>query len=228
MAYKLWKRLKLAVFAGVIIIAAGGCQNTSVSQTGQTGTAAEKEAGQEEKEKDSDEADSRMDAGQQENADDRDGMTDSEDDNSGKTDDEDNNADVADDGDSDAGAIDYEALADELNSIITDDYMTEMDMDMLEATFDISKDILSGAKVYLSSGATANEIAVFCCKDEEAVKTVMDSLEQRVETRETSYKDYNPQEAEKLSNSIIGSKGNCVILVVAGDMDAAEDILEKY
>lgn len=124
--------------------------------------------------------------------------------------------------------IDYAALANELNSLIKDDTMSEMKEEMIEATYGFSPDLLDGEKIYLSSGSTANEVAVFSCKNEEDTKKVMDALGERVKSREESYKEYNAKEAEKLKNAVIGSKGNCVILVVVEDAAAAKEILNKY
>lgn len=124
--------------------------------------------------------------------------------------------------------IDYVSLADELNALIKDDTMTELSEDMIEATYGFAPDMLEGAKIYMSSGSTANEVAVFSCKKEEDTKTIMDILGVRVKSREESYKEYNPKEAEKLKGAIIGSKGNYVILVVVEDYAAAKEILGKY
>lgn len=124
--------------------------------------------------------------------------------------------------------VDYAALADELKSLIKDDSMTELDSEMIEATYGFNPDILEGAKIYLSSGSTANEVAVFLCKGKDDIKTVTDILGERVKSREESYREYNAKEAEKLKGAVIGSKGNCVILVVVEDSDAAKEILNKY
>lgn len=124
--------------------------------------------------------------------------------------------------------IDYKALADELKGIIKDDTMTEMDSKLLSATYGIDTEKIEDLKVYLSSGSTANEVAVFSCKDENDVQSVIGILEDRVKTRKASYKDYNAEEAKKLENAIIGSKGRVAILVVAEDVEGAKEILNKY
>ena len=124
--------------------------------------------------------------------------------------------------------IDYVALADELKSLIKDDTMTELDSEMIEATYAFKPDILEGSKIYMSSGSTANEIAVFLCKEKDDIETVMNVLGERIKSREESYREYNAKEAEKLKNAVIGSKDNCVILVVVEDSSAAKEILNKY
>lgn len=201
---KAWKKLHLIMVLSVLLLAVAGCQNSTSSET-------ENNASQSE--------DSAQNKDSSQNGDGAENEDGSQDDSSG----EDGNS-----GSEDAQNLDYAALADELKDLVTDDTMNEMQSEMIEATYGISPDILEGAKVYLSSASTANEVAVFSCKEEKDVQSVMDILGERVSSREASYKEYDAKEAEKLKNSIIGSKGRCVILIVVEDIDAAKEILNKY
>lgn len=129
--------------------------------------------------------------------------------------------------------IDCDAMTKELVELIgelePEDEMTLLDDELVRSNYDtISGELYEDAICYLSSGATANEVAVFVCPDEEAAASVEQELSKRVESRTKSYADYNPKEAKKLEKAIIAKNGRYAVLVVAGDEEAAAEIIRKY
>lgn len=84
------------------------------------------------------------------------------------------------------------------------------------------------AAVYASSGASADEVAVFAAADETSAKTVLSQAQERVADRQESYADYMPDEAEKLSRAVVQQKGRYVMVVVSGDEKTAAELVKGY
>ena len=103
-------------------------------------------------------------------------------------------------------------IADALKSTGTfEEELNALDETMLDKVYNVSKDTLSDWKVYLGSGATAEEIAVFIAKDEQSAKDVLSCVEERVAERKDSYRDYVPKELPKLNDAVLFQEGNYVV-----------------
>ena len=126
--------------------------------------------------------------------------------------------------------IDCAALAEELKGLITDDTMNFQEKDMVISVYGLKENLIKDSYVYLSSGTTANEIAIFECSSEKAAQEVEAFLVGRCAQREKSYESYAPAEAKKLKagNYVLGVNGNYVILVVMENAEQAKDIINKY
>ena len=77
-----------------------------------------------------------------------------------------------------------------------------------------------------SSGAMADEIAVFKMKDKEDVEDMLDVVRERKQELYDRFVDYVPEEINKINNAVIGSNGNYVYFVVSGDNSAAKKAAE--
>lgn len=135
--------------------------------------------------------------------------------------------------DNEEAVIDCDAMAQELIGLIAkqepDDEMMLLDSELIRSNYDtISEDLYESAVCYLSSGATANEVAIFTCKDAESASLVEAELSKRVDSRTKSYEDYNPEEAQKLKNAIIAKNGKYAVLVVTADNEEAASLIQKY
>lgn len=82
---------------------------------------------------------------------------------------------------------------------------------------------ISECCVFLSAGATAEELAAISAVDEDAADRVETALQQRVAAQTEAYKSYKPEEIPKLESAVIHRSGTTVILVVAAE-DPAEII----
>ena len=91
--------------------------------------------------------------------------------------------------------------------------------------YDIDADNVTDSAVYTSLTAGAEEIAVLTLKDEDTAKTALEALKTRVSDQTEALKDYQPEEVAKLDKAIVEQKGNSVLLVVAADADAAQEVL---
>lgn len=124
--------------------------------------------------------------------------------------------------------LDIQATADGLaQSDLFDGDIFAIDSDIAETMY---PDLPEGtsAAVYASSGASADEVAVFEAKDEEGAKTVLEQVQQRFSDRRESYADYMPDEAEKLKDAVARQSGVYVIAVVCSDADGAKEQVEGY
>lgn len=84
------------------------------------------------------------------------------------------------------------------------------------------------AAFYFSSGATAEEMAIFKARDKEGVGRLKDAALARVEYQKTAFESYVPAEVPKLDKAVISVSGLYVVLYVAADTDAASEIADKY
>lgn len=123
--------------------------------------------------------------------------------------------------------LDVPAAADSLkNSLTFQDAIAPADESRVEMLYGIDPADLTAQKVYVSTGATAEEIAVFEAKDTDAAGRVKAAAEQRIADQKESFQDYNPKELTKLGDPVIETQGNYVILVVCDDAQAARDAVK--
>jgi hypothetical protein len=122
--------------------------------------------------------------------------------------------------------IDAAALAESLSTGITyDDTLELMDEDDVSMYIDLPDDVDS--VMYMGSGSTAEEIAVFTAPDEETARETLDSVQSHLDDQTDSFQDYMPEEAKRVGNAVLEQKGNYVVLCVSGESDAAREIIEE-
>lgn len=125
-----------------------------------------------------------------------------------------------------APAVDIDQLAGELlEQAGFEDQLTELDDGMVSALYGVEG--AQEQRVYLSSGATAEEMAVFLFSTEEEAQAAEAALRQRLESRKSDFANYMPDEAERLENAVLERKDCWVVLCVSSG-DAAREIIEKY
>ena len=83
------------------------------------------------------------------------------------------------------------------------------------------------AVMYMSSGSTAEEVAVFTAPDETTANTMKENVTMFLDDQRASFKDYIPEEASRIDNAVLVVNGNYVVLCVSGDSEAAQDIIDK-
>lgn len=83
------------------------------------------------------------------------------------------------------------------------------------------------AVVYLSSGATAEEIALFSFESEEDAKQAEELARARIQEQKESFESYIPKEVKKLDDAVIKRSGKYLAVCVADGKEAGE-ILSKY
>ncbi len=125
-------------------------------------------------------------------------------------------------------SVDVAKLADELNSsVITSDTLNETQSEMLSSIYFFEDGQVTDSKVYMSGNATADEIVVVQCKDEDSAKKAGELLQTRVKNQKDLFSTYNPDEAAKLDKAIVKTAGAYAVMVVCDDYDKAESILKE-
>lgn len=125
-----------------------------------------------------------------------------------------------------ATIADAKSLADELLANVTfDDELADIDIDTAKFLYQI--DTCVDAFVYISSGATAEEIAVFAFADSQSAKEALPIAEKRIADQKEGFASYVPEEVQRLDNAVVAQCGNYVVVCVS-EGDAAEKIIKKY
>lgn len=98
--------------------------------------------------------------------------------------------------------------------------------DVACSLYGIDGPAVSAAAVYGSTGATAEELAVFVFGDEEGAKAAFAALQGRVEDRTEEMRDYLPGERPKLEGAVVERRETSVLLVIAADYGPVRDFLQ--
>ena len=124
---------------------------------------------------------------------------------------------------------DINALAEELNTGITyQDPLAKLDDDMVGMLYSVDG-LVDASVVYMGSGATAEEIAVFDCVDAATAKDkVKPIVEEHVQSQSEAFENYVPEEVAKLNEAVVRQAGEYVVLSVSNDKDGANEIIDKY
>ncbi len=123
--------------------------------------------------------------------------------------------------------IDVAALGDALlNNITYTDEMAAIDLETAGMIYYFGEASVTNACIYESSGATAEEIAVFECADEASADLMEKAVADRIAEQKESFENYVPEELVKLDNAILVRSGKYVILSVSADAEQARKIID--
>lgn len=111
-----------------------------------------------------------------------------------------------------------------LESQAFSDHLEALDSDIALVLLGVDPADVSASQVYLSEGATAEELTVITAVDEDAAARVNEALDQHVADQRTAVESYQPDEVEKLDNAVRRTAGNVVILMVAADWEFAAGV----
>jgi hypothetical protein len=126
-------------------------------------------------------------------------------------------------------AMDVGACADMLlNTVSFQDILTAISDEMMATLYLIDEQDVTQSKVYVSSGATAEEIAVFEARDSDAARRIEAAVLQRVAEQQSSFRDYLPAELPKLDDPFVQVRGKYVILCLSNDNKKARTELDKF
>lgn len=132
-------------------------------------------------------------------------------------------------GGSAAKTADVQKVADGLISAVKfKDQMSVLKQDTAVKLYGIDSGDVTKAAVYESTGATAEEVAAFEAKDEQAAGRVKEKAEQRVEDQKSGFQDYQPAEMAKLKNPVLVEKGKYVVLCVSDDNETAKKTIDGF
>ncbi len=100
---------------------------------------------------------------------------------------------------------------------LTDNTLPKQYLDL-----DVSK-VAEYAVNIASSGALADEIAIFKATDKEAVSKIKEAINSRLSLVEEKFVDYVPAEMSKIENALILENGNYILLAIVEDTKTVED-----
>ena len=114
-----------------------------------------------------------------------------------------------------------------LETIAFQDILTAVSDEMAATLYQISEQDAVKQKVYVSSGATAEEIAVFEAADTDAAQRIENAVLQRVADQQASFKDYLPAELPKLNDPYLLVRDKYVILCLSDDNKKVQTELNR-
>ena len=125
--------------------------------------------------------------------------------------------------------MDPRAFVDEvLNGAGFTDSLNQLDDPVIPILYDIDPSDYSEAIVYCGTAATAEEVAVFTARDDEAAERLLTAARTRVDHLIESYRSYGPAAAMTLENSVVTRTGDYVVVVICSDSDGAKKICDRY
>lgn len=130
-------------------------------------------------------------------------------------------------GQADKIQIDTKAMVDDLlEKVEFDDELNAVDDETtIKTLYNIDNAVES--YVYISSGATAEEIAVFKFENKKAAEEGQKKALERIFAQKENFATYIPEEVKKLDNAAVKQAGNYVVICVS-DSDEAEKIITEY
>ncbi len=122
--------------------------------------------------------------------------------------------------------IDTAAMAAELSQKLSfDDELQKVDSEGVKVLYGI--DYAEEAQLYMGSGATAEEIAVFKLKTDEDASKAEQAAKDRIESQKKAFENYAPQEMSRLDKAIVVKNGHYVVLCVSSDSNA-QNVIDSY
>ena len=122
--------------------------------------------------------------------------------------------------------VDTASLMDSLISDITyTEELKKLDADDISNYISVPEGV--EAVMYMSSGSTAEEAAVFTAPDADTAKTVKENVEFFLDDQKASFEDYIPEEAQRIKDAVLICEGNYVVLCVSGSSDQAKQMIEE-
>ena len=114
-------------------------------------------------------------------------------------------------------------------SDVVDELRAEIEFpEMATYGYDLTADDVEDMCFILAgSGITADEVFVVKLKDESKADSVKKMMETRRDMVKDTAADYTPEETEKLTTAVIGSKGAYVYYAATNDNTKAKEILNN-
>ena len=124
---------------------------------------------------------------------------------------------------------DADVVADALNSgLVFSEYLEKSTADAAYSIYGIDSALCTNAAIYIGSGATADEIAVFSCIDNESAESVMQAVNSRVDYLKDGYSDYGPDQVPKINSAVISKLAdNTVIMCICENPEEVNNIINS-
>ena len=124
-------------------------------------------------------------------------------------------------------SVDPESVvSDILQNVEFESEMQEIDIDALSIMYTVEENVQGVA--YIAGGALADEVVIFTAPDEAAAGKMLQNAQDHIKERSDLFADYAPAEAAKLDKAYVKQRGCYVVVCVAGNIDQAKTVIEKY
>ena len=124
---------------------------------------------------------------------------------------------------------DVHTLADKLMSGLTfEDSVSEVSADVALKYYGIDSAEIVDCDVHISTGATAEEVAVFEAQTAIDAQNILSAMKTRQDTQIKTYFSYNSNEVSRLDDAVVEAHDRFVLYVVSDDSAKAEEIIKGY
>ena len=125
-----------------------------------------------------------------------------------------------------AKIYDVNELADSLNSNLEfGEILEKTDAEIAYSIYGVEPELCTDAALYIGSGATADEIAVFNCTDSTSVEKVTEAINNRLDYLIEGYSSYGPAEVPKIEAAKVINEGNTIIVCICENPEAVSDLI---
>jgi len=121
---------------------------------------------------------------------------------------------------------DVAALAESIvKEVITEETIALSDTTLARQYTALDPAAVSEYSVYVcSSGASAQEVALFKAADSKGAAAIKTAIEARLALQVSRFENYIPAEMSKIDNAVVAEKNGYVLLAVCEDPDRAEEL----
>lgn len=131
------------------------------------------------------------------------------------------------DGSTDKKEPSVEELSNRLFSELTyEDSLSMLNNEVALKYYGIDPEIVKSSAIYISTGATAEEIAVFEAVSNGDADTIYEACVKRKDTQIESYSDYKPSETSRLDHHVLKKSGRFVVFCVNYDDNEVNRIID--
>ncbi len=81
--------------------------------------------------------------------------------------------------------------------------------------------------MYMVSGVSSEEVAVFTAPDETTAKAMVENIEELLADQEDQNAAYDAKVTQRIDNAVLEQKGNYVILCVSDDSAKAKELIKE-
>jgi hypothetical protein len=127
----------------------------------------------------------------------------------------------------DTKTFDVNILADSLNSNLEfGEALEKSESEIAYSIYGIDSSLCTDAALYLGSGATADEIAVFNCVDKTSAQKVVESANNRLAYLLEGYSSYGPSDVPKIESAKVITEGLTVIVCICENHDSVAEFIK--
>lgn len=109
-----------------------------------------------------------------------------------------------------------------------EDTVEEVENDSVAGKYELENLKIDNMCVYMSTTATAEEMAVFVAKDDEELKAIEEKCNARIKSQISVYESYAPKEAQRLKDAYLKKFGNVLVMCVGSDAQTLDKIINGF